>query len=222
LPARPGESQKDVTLKSEDDDSDDETVDDSSDKSDAGRSSDAKSGAKSEAKTDAKSAASSGPQDAYIAPEMKHYSRIFRFGQDLLISTSIGSAKTGPAKDSSIKNSNAAQKLFLIDTGSLTNFISPEAAREVTKVGRDSDTIVEGISGRVDKVFSADKAVLIFGHLKQENQDMTAFDTKPISDSIGTEVSGFLGFTTLRMLDIKIDYRDALVDFAYDAKRFGR
>jgi hypothetical protein len=97
-----------------------------------------------------------------------------------------------------------------------------EAAREVTKVHGDSDTIVEVISGRVDKVFSANKAVLTFGHLRQENQDMTAFDTKPISDSLGTEVSGFLGFTTLRMLDIKIDYRDALVDFAYDAKRFGR
>jgi hypothetical protein len=51
---------------------------------------------------------------------------------------------------------------------------------------------------------------------------MTAFDTKPLSDNIGTEVSGFLGFTTLHMLDIKIDYRDGLVDFTYDAKRFGR
>jgi hypothetical protein len=51
---------------------------------------------------------------------------------------------------------------------------------------------------------------------------MTSFDTKKFSDRIGTEVSGFLGFTTLRVLDIKIDYRDALVDFQYDGKRFGR
>jgi len=51
--------------------------------------------------------------------------------------------------------------------------------------------------------------------LRQENQDMTAFDTKNLSDDIGTEISGFLGFTTLRLLDIKIDYRDALVDFKY-------
>jgi hypothetical protein len=33
---------------------------------------------------------------------------------------------------------------------------------------------------------------------------MTAIDTKQISDGVGVEISGFLGFTTLRMLDIKI------------------
>ncbi|SPF49881.1 exported hypothetical protein [Candidatus Sulfotelmatobacter kueseliae] len=113
-------------------------------------------------------------------------------------------------------------KLFLLDTGSLVNFISPAAAREVTKVHGDSDVTVEGISGRVEKVYTANKAVLQFGHLRQENQDITAFDTTPISDDIGTEVSGFLGFVMLRMLEIKIDYRDALVDFQYDAKRWNR
>jgi len=152
-------------------------------------------------------APSSGPQDRYIAPQMQSYTRIFRFAHDLLIPTSIG--QTSP-------------KLFLLDTGALSNAISPAAAREVTKVHGDSDTIVKGISGRVDQVFTANKAVLQFGHLRQENQEMLAFDTKPLSDSAGTEISGFLGFTTLRVLDIKIDYRDALIDFQYDTKRFGR
>ncbi len=44
----------------------------------------------------------------------------------------------------------------------------------------------------------------------------------PISDHAGTEISGTLGFTPLRLLDIKIDYRDGLVDFGYDAKRWGQ
>ena len=35
----------------------------------------------------------------------------------------------------------------------------------------------------------------------------------------GTEISGILGFTMLRLLEIKIDYRDGLVDFHYDPKR---
>jgi len=70
-------------------------------------------------------------------------------------------------------------------------------------------------------VYTANKAVLQFGHLRQENQDLTAFDTKPLSDSAGIEISGILGFVTLRMLDIKIDYRDALVNFEVDP-RFGR
>jgi hypothetical protein len=36
-----------------------------------------------------------------------------------------------------------------------------------------------------------------------------------ISHSVGTEISGTLGFNLLSMLDIKIDYRDGLVDFVY-------
>ena len=51
---------------------------------------------------------------------------------------------------------------------------------------------------------------------------MVAFDFTRISDNIGTEISGTLGFTLLRFLDIKIDYRDGLVDFEYDTKRWGR
>ena len=43
-----------------------------------------------------------------------------------------------------------------------------------------------------------------------------------MSDRTGTEVSGVLGFTTLRLLDVKIDYRDGLVDFVYDPKRWGQ
>jgi hypothetical protein len=138
---------------------------------------------------------------------MRSFTHVFRFGHDLLVPTTIG---------------KVPYKLFLLDTGSLVNFISPSAAREVTKVHGDDSVIVKGISGRVDKVYSANKAVLQFGHLRQENQDMTAIDTKQISDGVGVEISGFLGFTTLRMMDIKIDYRDALVDFKFDEKRFGR
>lgn len=138
--------------------------------------------------------------DPYIAPEMKSYTRIYRFGHDLLIPTKVGSAP---------------MKLFLLDTGALQNQITPAAAREVTKVRGDPDMIVKGISGSVKNVYSADKAVLQFGHLRQENQDLMAFDLTSLSQSAGTEVSGILGFTLLHLLDIKIDYRDGLVDFTY-------
>jgi hypothetical protein len=98
---------------------------------------------------------------------------------------------------------------------------APAAAREVTKVHGDSSITIKGLSGNVKKVYSADKAILQFGHLRQENQDMVAIDFTRISDNIGTEISGTLGFTLLRFLDIKIDYRDGLVDFEYDRKRWG-
>jgi hypothetical protein len=111
-------------------------------------------------------------------------------------------------------------KLFLLNTASLENMISPQAAREVTKVQGDSHKSFKGLSGSVKDVYSANKALLQVGRLHQENQEMTAIDMTRFSDSCGTEVSGFLGFAMLRFLDIKIDYRDALVDFSFDPTRF--
>jgi hypothetical protein len=195
LPKRPGESVQQLSLKNDEDDSDDE---DKSEKADDGSDAGAKKTA---------SPISSGPQDRYIAQEMQSFTRIYRFGHDILVPTKVGDVQG---------------MLFVMDSGALTNSISPEAAREVTKVHGDSDTRVTGLNGSVKNVFSANKAVLQFGRLRQENQDMIAFDMTRISESLGTEVSGFFGFTLLRFLDIKIDYRDALVDFGYDNERFGR
>jgi tetratricopeptide (TPR) repeat protein len=146
-------------------------------------------------------------QDRYVAPEMKAYTRIFRFGHNLLVPTKVGD--------------EPARKLFLLDSGGFNNLISLAAAREVTKVHGDSNTIVKGVSGSVNKVYRADKATLEFGRLRQQNEDLVAFDLTPISDDVGAEISGILGFAMLRMLEVKIDYRDGLVDFNYDAKRWG-
>ena len=194
LPKRPGEEDQKLALKSDDDDSDDpeKPKAEKPDKTEAARPT-------------ALGGNSSGPQDRYVAPEMQSFTRVYRFGHQLLVPTKIG---------------DVPEKLFVLDTGAFTNGISPDAAREVTKV-QGSDTIVKGISGSVKKVYRADKAVLQFGHLRQENQDMLSFDTTSISNSAGTEISGFLGFALLRFLDIKIDYRDALVDFMYAPKPFG-
>ena len=202
LPKRPGEPAEPLALKNGNDDDSDEDA--ASPELPDLKSSNSKP---ADSKAPQAQRSSIGPQDRYIAPEMKNYTPVFRFGHDLLVPTSIG---------------KVPYKLFLIDTGAFMNAISPTAAREVTKIHGNSDTIIEGISGRVNKVYSANKAVLQFGHLKQENQDMTAFDTTALSDNAGTEISGFLGFSMLYMLDIKIDYRDALIDFQFDKKRFGR
>ena len=190
LPKRPDEKDKPVILKTGDPDGYSEDNSEASPSKSAGGP-----------ETDP------GPQDRYIAPAMQSYSRVFRFGHDLLIPTRIGD---GP------------WKLFLIDTGSMLNAISPEAAREVTKVHNDSDIIVKGLSGKVNNVYRADKATLQFSGYRQENQDLTALDLSGLSKTAGTEVSGILGFTTLRMFEMKIDYRDGLVDFVFDKQRFGR
>jgi len=195
LPKRPGEGNHELALKNDNDEADSDAAE-----QDSEHASKAEATPEAGAKPAPSTVKSSGPQDRYIAPEMQSFTRVYRFGHELLVPTKIG---------------EVPDKLFLLDTGALTNAISPAAAREVTKVHGDSDTTVKGISGSVKNVYSANKAVLQFGHLRQENQDMLSFDTTSLSESDGTEVSGFFGFVMLRFLDIKIDYRDALVNFDY-------
>ena len=193
LPQRPGDSVTGVDLQTDEDDGD--SAEDTQPKNKAAADASSQSAAENR-----------GPQDRYIAPEMKSYTQVYRFGHDLLVPTFIAKSST--------------PKFFLLDSGGFGNLITPAAAREVTKVHRDSDTTVKGLNGTVKNVFSADKAVLQFGHLRQENQDLVAFDLSHISDNLGTEVSGILGFALLRLLDVKIDYRDGLVDFKYDAEHW--
>jgi tetratricopeptide (TPR) repeat protein len=139
--------------------------------------------------------------DRYIAPDMKDYTPVFRFGHMLLIPTQVN---------------NSPPMLFAMDTGSWDNTITPDAAQQVTKIIRDTDARVRGLSGDVKKVYVADKADLKFAHFKQDRQDLITFSLDGISNSLGTEVSGLLGFRMLYLLDIKIDYRDGLVNFTYN------
>ena len=198
LPKRPDEqAAKSVTLDTGDPD----------DPSSGPEDREAEQSSKTETKSASVAPPNSGPKDRYVAPEMQSYTPIFRFGHELLIPTKIG---------------NTSTKLFLIDTGSFTNLISSAAAAEVTKVRGEDRVHIRGISGNVKDVKSADKVTIQFGHFKQENDDLISFDLAPISRSTGTEVSGILGFAMLRMLSVKIDYRDGLVDFDYKANPWQR
>lgn len=127
------------------------------------------------------------------------FTRFYRFGHMLLIPTRVGESIPG---------------LFLLDTGFSSNAISPQVARQVSKV-RDSNLTVKGINGSVKEVFTADKAVLEFSRFRHAYQDIATFDVHGISKDLGTEVSGFIGFATLKTMKMTIDYRDGLVEFEY-------
>jgi tetratricopeptide (TPR) repeat protein len=136
--------------------------------------------------------------DRFIGPEMKTYTPVLRFGHMLLVPTKIN---------------GVSLKLFLIDSGAFNNLITPDAAREVTKVHEKDDMTVKGVSGKVNKLYDTGTVVLEFGGLLQKNVDMGAFDFSNISRSVGTEISGTIGFPVFLFLKLRIDYRDALVDF---------
>jgi len=144
------------------------------------------------------------PRDRYIAPEMNSWTKVFRFGHAILVPTSVNDSKP---------------MLFELDTGAFSNILSLRAGRQVAKVGSDYRDRVKGVSGEVKQVYSSKKATLSFGHFRQSNLGIITFDLSNVSGQTGTEVSGFLGFEMLRKLELKLDYRDGLVDFVYDPKR---
>ena len=144
-------------------------------------------------------------RDAVTPPEFKNFTPVYRFNHMLLIPTRVN---------------ELPGKLFLIDTGAFSDTISPQTAREATKVRSESEIKVKGLNGTVNNVFTADNITLMFSHFRQPARDMIAFDTTSISNGTGVEISGFLGFAMLYQMDVKIDYRDGLVDFGYDPNRF--
>lgn len=143
-------------------------------------------------------------QDPYVAPEMKDWTPVFRAGHYLIFPTKIGAAPI---------------KLFMMDTGAQTGMITPAAAREVTHVSADDRMHVTGINGEVKTVLVADKVTITFANVSQMLSGLTSYDSSMLSHSAGVEISGLIGFPTLRELVIAIDYRDNLVKVVYNPNK---
>ena len=143
------------------------------------------------------------PSDRYIAPEMARWTKVFRFGHGLLVPTNVNDSKP---------------MLFLLDTGAFDNVLSVRAGKQVGKVKTRYGTRIRGVNGEVKKVYST-KVGLSFGHLQQPDLDVITLDLSNLSGHDGTEVSGLLGLAMLQLLQVKLDYRDGLVDLVYDPKR---
>jgi tetratricopeptide (TPR) repeat protein len=141
------------------------------------------------------------PKDRYIAPDMANWTRFLRFGHFVMVPTKVNGSKP---------------MLFAVDSGSFGNVLSIRAAKSAAKVQIDANAVVAGASGRVTEVYRAEKVELEFGRFHQPGLNTTTFDFTGMSRSLGTEVSGLLGFAELLyQLDVKVDYRDGLVDFVY-------
>ena len=111
-------------------------------------------------------------QDRYIAPEMKDWTPVFRYGHFLIFPTSIG---------------KAPWKLFIMDTGASSGMITPAAAREVTHVYGASDHRVRGINGEVANVMEADNITITFANVSQRLPGLTAYDSTLLSRGAGVE-----------------------------------
>jgi len=142
-------------------------------------------------------------RDRYVAPEMKSWSPFDRAGDHILIA--------GELKD-------RKPRLFLLDSGSDWSFLSTAAGKSVGKLHTDYDNQIEGLNGRVNKLYTVGYGNLIFAGLRRPFQHMEVMGLDSISNDSGMEVSGIIGIDTLIWLTLDIDYRDGLIHVSYDPK----
>lgn len=136
--------------------------------------------------------------DATVPPGEEDFSHVRCFHHLLLVETLAGGRKYG---------------WFLLDSGASFNMISLPMARAVSPYVAPDTMQLTGVSGRVDRAYMARGVDLLFGGFRNPNSELISFDLKKLNRSVRTEISGLLGFPTLRMLVTTIDYRNGLVKF---------
>jgi hypothetical protein len=135
---------------------------------------------------------------------MKDWIRIYRVSQRLIVPASLHPPDL---------------KLFLVDTGVGPTIVSPEAAREVTKVDVNADMRVTARNGTVSNGYVAEALDLKFGGFSKHLLGVPAMDMDTQSMYSAMQISGILGSDILEELTVHIDYRDGLMKFEYDPKR---
>lgn len=129
--------------------------------------------------------------------ETQSFTQTFSFGHFLLVPTEVGKKAAG---------------LFVIDSGSNANTISPELARLIPEM-RTHNAPMSGASGMVNSAFIADDATLHFAKVNRAGERISSVDLHSVSKNLGVEISGQIGFSALENMKVIIDYRDGLVEF---------
>src|SRR5579864_2866326 len=124
------------------------------------------------------------------------FSQTFTLGHFLLLPTEVGKKAAG---------------LFVVDSGSNANTISPELARLMPEM-RAFNSPMSGASGVVNSAFIADDATLRFAKVNR-NDRISTVDLHSVSKDLGIEISGQIGFSAMENMKLTIDYRDGLVQF---------
>jgi predicted aspartyl protease len=134
--------------------------------------------------------------------EAKDFSPAYGFGHLLLLPTQTANATSG---------------LFVLDSGSNLSSVSEQVAEHSSQM-RSVTLPVSGAGGRTNSTYIGDGMTLEFSKMRRGNQRLISADLRSVSKSLGTEVSGQIGFATLESLRVVIDYRDGLVKFEEKSK----
>ncbi|HEY2497545.1 MAG TPA: aspartyl protease family protein [Candidatus Angelobacter sp.] len=132
-----------------------------------------------------------------ISEQAGDLTQAFSFGHLLLLPTEVGKKAAG---------------LFVIDSGSNGNTISPELARSVPGM-RAFNVPMSGISGIVNSAFMTDDANLRFANTNRKSERINTVDLHSVSKDLGVEISGQIGFSAMESMKVTLNYRDGLVQF---------
>jgi tetratricopeptide (TPR) repeat protein len=124
------------------------------------------------------------------------FTQTFTVGHFLLLPAEVGKKASG---------------LFVVDSGSNANTISPELARSMPEM-RAFNSPMSGASGVVNSAFIADDAPLRFARVNRSDR-ISTLDLHSVSKDLGIEISGQIGFSAMENMKLTIDYRDGLVQF---------
>jgi tetratricopeptide (TPR) repeat protein len=98
-------------------------------------------------------------------------------------------------------------------------FIGLQLAREAVSLSDAPHSTSHALNGTIAQTFSTGRVRLEFGHFYYVAAAELAIDLSMDSDKAGTERSGTLGFDVMHNFDIKIDYRDGIIQFSNDIQR---
>jgi tetratricopeptide (TPR) repeat protein len=129
--------------------------------------------------------------DRFKAPSMQSWTNIYRRDHQLIMPTVINGSKP---------------TLFIIDTGSFTNLLDDDLAKQVSS-SKETLYRSNGLSGS-SKLSETGNFTLDFAGIRLPVNSMNSENLSKFSG-----VHGFLGYPTLEQLVIHIDYRDNLIMF---------
>jgi len=135
--------------------------------------------------------------DRFVAPEMSAWTQLYQFGESIAIPTVVN---------------ESPPELFEVDTSGYTNEIAIEFAKKWAGFRGTTSPRIYSIDGKVDTRWSGGVR-LRFAGFYFDSMAEPSFDMKIVTDRLGTEIYGALGFEVLHNLRTTIDYRDGLIHF---------
>ncbi len=110
---------------------------------------------------------------------------------------------------------NSGSLLFLIDSGSSVSLLDEDTAKRFTFTTGNQGLAMKGVQGRTSNGSVANQVTLTFAGIRQEDAGLLAIDLGHVSEDMGTQFGGVLGFPTLNQLALTIDYREGIVRFEH-------